>query len=89
MTDIVAELDGYLADFSRAWASRDILQRARAELVALRRLDHWPELVAQARAEALEEAARVCDRLWSAGSEVRRSDAYACAAAIRALRDKA
>jgi hypothetical protein len=79
MTDIVAELDGYLADFSRAWASRDILQRARAELVALRRLDHWPELVAQARAEALEEAARFMES---------KGVPQAFTAAIRALKDK-
>jgi hypothetical protein len=97
MTDIVAELDGYLADFSRAWASRDILQRARDEIVALRDCYRREVLKSEelyrrsdaVRAEALEEAARVCDRLWSAGSEVRRSDAYACAAAIRALKDKA
>lgn len=99
--DVVAELDalGERADPD----SLSIIARARAEIVALRqqlgdaidpRRDFQMAAAARRliRAEALEEAARVCEGEASAALIAHSVEAqYAgeqCAAAIRALKDK-
>ena len=97
--DLLAELDRWLgsrASLREATVSHALLQGARDEIVALRKLTDgdwvWKQIT-DARDEALEEAARVCDeparRLreelgWSAEAEL--LERYA--AAIRALKDK-
>jgi len=101
MTDIVAELDRYRVDFTGDYLPDGAepmdglhcgtLRRARDEIVALR--ERYAGLSRNAHAKrdlALEEAAQACR---GALSEKARPDANdmrnACAAAIRALKDKA
>lgn len=95
--DVVAELDEWLREWQDdRWPSvhgQAVMQRARDEIVALRRAmptlaDHY---VRQARAEALEDAACVCEQIeaelgpkWQDCIPVCQD----CAATIRALKDK-
>lgn len=85
--DIVAELEAWLRETVNEihgptppmiQRARDRLREQEQEIVALRR--EWREF----RAEALEEAAHMCETL----ANTLDWDAYrACAAAIRALKD--
>jgi ABC-type taurine transport system substrate-binding protein len=105
--DVVEELDRYLADDETIGVTA-MVQRARDEIVALRQrcaLHEDLEFVSkneltQARDEALEEAARVCDEHANrptvhndttdrmAHAVVQQSiAAISCATAIRALKD--
>jgi len=94
-TDIVAELDAVLLWLSKVPVDDspteleqgpDILQRARAEILALRDAnrqasDLMEAMEDKARVEALEEAAGVCERMAQAHCEI-------AAKEIRALKDK-
>jgi C4-dicarboxylate-specific signal transduction histidine kinase len=104
--DVVAELDAWLEALGgqgRIDVSATFLRRARDEIVALQEYKssvaaHVVKTVSEARAEALEEAARVCKReekeqsLKAVGDEDVDADyeiaCARCAAAIRALKDK-
>lgn len=91
--DVVAEVDRWLASPERlfeATVSCVLLQAARDEIVGLRAsLEHHDRLVITAvvvatpaiRAEALEEAARLCERV---PGDPKHGDFFA--AAIRALK---
>lgn len=89
MTDVVAELDAIIAtdalgDVDNARRLNAIVQRARDEIMALRKeleLPYIGSAIAAARAEALEEAATACE---GSGAIVR--EARLCAAAIRKLK---
>lgn len=84
---------------SGAWAgiSYEAVQRARDEIVQLRkalhaemmgRPDKWHAFIAEARDEALEEAAHECDEeaKGSGGEVAFRDGCETCAAAIRLLK---
>lgn len=90
---MVTELDGYLVR-DETVGFTEMVQRARDEIVALRTqcaLHDDLEFVSkneltQARNEALEEAARVCEGGYTTGSTA--STLKAIAATIRALKRK-
>jgi len=87
--DIVAELDRWLTEpaFGLAQEERELLQRARDEIVALRERNRQRQLTGsmihgRARAEALEEAAQAVLEMPLGAARGQ------AAIAIRALRDK-
>ncbi|HEY2533940.1 MAG TPA: hypothetical protein VGJ20_39470 [Xanthobacteraceae bacterium] len=95
--DIVAELDRYVAELDRYLADDAVVRRARDEIVTLRERLREQNAISVtrenahaatriARAEALEEAARVCEQPYTTGSTG--STLKAIAKAIRALKDK-
>ena len=94
MDDIVEELDWWLAQETPRptqpldhvdLISVEAVQRARDEIVALRAVRQCDlALWRNTRAEALDEAAQAC-----VGSGAIVAEARLCAAAIRALKDKA
>jgi hypothetical protein len=100
MSDIVAEL-GALAERLSSWGeNRAVAERARDEIVALRSIARGEgeqardirHMLYDARAEALEDAARVCDDTADGGFSSEPYEYYkgclACAAAIRALKER-
>jgi len=98
--DIVAELDAWLADTPRigqaAIERSRMIQRARDEIVALRAetdregslLERQSKTLTAVRAEALEEAARLCIGAAEHGFPEHESTRLRLARAIRALMDK-
>jgi hypothetical protein len=89
--DVIEALDRWLASGTHGFDT--LVQRARDEIVALRELGPYVadalNAAQQARAEALEEAARVCDERAMTGTNITNQTAHSLAAAIRALKDKA
>ena len=93
--DIVAELDAWLARAeSGVLPSLVPIVRARDEIVALRKAQ-WEAITSQCReyvkhvrAEAIEEAALVCERKVLARLHTHVGTCQQCADAIRALKDK-
>jgi hypothetical protein len=91
MTDIVAELDRWLRGSGIGQFAEilpEVVQRARDEILALRgQQDGWRRMIdaagLHARHEAMEEAARVCERNHDDGV-----DTWECAQMIRALKEK-
>lgn len=103
MADVVALLDAQIALLQRAYgvnvfgAGYEALRRARDEIAALREdnaeLDHaraeYRAALRVARAEALEEAAGVCDKLTDpTTAKLYDEGCEDCAAAIRALKER-
>lgn len=93
--DILIQLDLWISEMWRERCRYEyplIMQRARNEIAKLReeRLGEWgTTLIAKARAEALEEAAQVCEHRVPPVQEIHwQAGARACAVAIRALKDK-
>jgi hypothetical protein len=94
MSDILEELDRWIEQWTGIGDNRHprlpMLQRVRDEIVTLRRITRHggalftADYVAAARAEALEEAAQICLRLYEEYPQC-----GLAAAAIRALKDKA
>jgi len=99
--DIVAELDWLIDQYGQHHEGR-IGQRARDEIVALRgdakllrkerdELGSWVDRIkhhaAAARAEALEEAARMCEADADLFDAQVANAMEACASAVRALKD--
>lgn len=96
--DVVAELNAELAliePLPYRVPIHHLARRARDEIVELRkalqaemmgRPDKWHAFIAEARAEALEEAARVCEGGYTTGST--RSTLKAVAVAIRKLKEE-
>jgi hypothetical protein len=88
--DIVAELDEWLADpYPTHW--QPMIQCARDEIVALRENVHIKPLeliAAKARAEALEEAAALCERVADHGFPDNEGVRRRLARSIRLLKDK-
>lgn len=80
--DVVKELDHWIEETLIGEVFRSLLHRAHDEIVALREAmpglaEHY---IRQARAEAVEEAARLVDEWAADGAEI--------VAAIRALKDQ-
>lgn len=91
--DVVAELDRFIAEWHGPGSAGHPLQRARDEIVALREsFDNllWlkTKIAATVRAEALEEAASICENLRPYAGANGNHHYLACACAIRALKDK-
>ena len=89
--DVVVELDRWLDNSNDHTTPIDriVVQRARDEIVALRRLRDGlvAPALASARTEALEEAAQVCEQYCDSPMIVQIAGKGA-AAAIRALKEK-
>ena len=80
--DIVADLDEWLPNLVNFPATQDRMKRARDEIVALREDKALTAAVARhARAEALEQAAKIADDAWD-------PLAAAIARDIRSLKDR-
>jgi hypothetical protein len=73
--DVVAELDAMARPLTAGGEVRDLLRRARDEIVALRK---YHERLGDVRAVALEEAAQVAEYLTNS----------VCVGRIRALKDR-
>ena len=91
--DIVAVLDRWLTEpaFDLAQEERELLQRARDEIMALRKMhtpEHFQRVHDATRAEALEEAARMCEADADLFDAQVANAMEACATAVRALKDK-
>lgn len=84
--DVVKELDHWIEETLVGEVFRALLHRARDEIVRLRA--HYPVVanhyIEQARIEALEEAAQVCEGPYTTGSTG--GTLKAIADAIRALK---
>lgn len=95
--DIVAELDDWLAreattlkHYPADDVDTELLERARDEIVALREMREAEfRMLSTNRDEVLEVAAHECDEEAKGSSEGFRDGCETCAAAIRALKNKA